>query len=134
MVIPALLAGDLAGFLLGPFRQSDIRCQRGRGGPWPEDYQVVSHQLDLIERRAVIFDDLPQIQPELLEGGVAARLILKVGQPDLPLWLRAAVQRRSIEWACRRGKEKPGQRTVSHPFGAFATFMPIDQPKKTANG
>ena len=68
-------------FIFGPFWQPDIRCQRARSGPWPEDHQIISRQLDLVERRAVIFDDLPEVQPELLERGVAARLVLKVGQP-----------------------------------------------------
>src|SRR3989338_4991912 len=106
MVIPALLAGDLAGLILGPLRQPDIRSQRGRGGSWPEDYQIISRQLDLVERRAVIFDNLPQVQPELLEGGVAARLVLKVGQPDLPLWLRTAVLACNLIEAAFQGAAK----------------------------
>lgn len=129
MVISALLAGDLASFLLRPFRQADIRCQRGRGGPWPEDYQVVSHQLYLVERRAVIFDDLPQVQPELLEGSVAARLVLKVGQPDLPLWLRAAVLSGNLIEAAFQGAAKAEVifRDADHLVGLDRAHQPVRQ-------
>ena len=129
MVIPALLAGDIAGFLFGPFRQPDIRCQRGRNGPWPEDYQIVSRQLDLVERRAVIFDDLPQVQPELLERGVAACLVLKVCQPDLPLWLCAAVLPGNLIQAALQGAAKAEVvfRDADHLVGLDRTHQPVSQ-------
>jgi hypothetical protein len=42
--------------------------------------------------------------------------------------------RRLTEWACPPARARPGQRTASLPFDACVESMPIDPPKKMANG
>lgn len=90
VVVPALGPRDGAGAVLGPFRKGERRVTC-RVRTRPEDDEVAVGQLQPVERGDVRRDDLAQVEAELLEGGVAAGLLLKPVQADVPAGLAAAV-------------------------------------------
>ena len=76
-----------------PFRDCDGRGKRHLDGSGAHRHQVGLVDLEAIEGGHVGLDDLAQVMAEALDRGVAARLVLKVGQADLPLvrsWLERA--------------------------------------------
>lgn len=91
IVISALLPCDGAGLVFCPFRQGDGWRERGLGRPRAEDDKVIVREFHAVEGCFVVFDDLPNVEPEFLERGVATSLFLQLGQPDMPLFLVAAV-------------------------------------------
>jgi len=91
MVIPAFVPRDPAGLFLGPVRQSDGRRERGFCLAGAEDHQIICRQLHAVKRHVIVSDNLTDIEAELLEGRVAACLVLEVGETNLPFLLLAAV-------------------------------------------
>ena len=91
MVVSAFLSCRCACSFLGPVRQADCRrylCLRISGS---EDHKIIARQLDPVEWRVIVLDDLTDVQTELFQGRIAAGFFLKLGEADLPLWLASAV-------------------------------------------
>jgi hypothetical protein len=102
MVVPTLFPRQSAGLFFGPVRQGDCGRDLCLRIPRPEDRKIICRQLDPVERRVIVGDDLAKVEPELFERGVAAGLSLQVGKADMPFWLVATVFSRDLVKAAWR--------------------------------